>query len=131
MFHGGRHGLVHAVGIGTFDEVGRPAVPAQEVLQLFVADARQQRGIVNLVAVQVQDGQHRPVANWAQEFADVPGSGQWPGLGFSVAHYCGDDQVRIIKCCAAGMRKYVAQFAAFVNRTRSFRRAVAADPPGK
>ena len=88
-------------------------------------------GIVDLVAVQVKDRQHRAVANRVQELADVPGSRQRPGLRFAVAYYCGDDQLGIVECRAAGMGKHIAQFAPFVNRTGSFRRAVAADAAGK
>src|SRR5271165_408473 len=75
----------------------------------------------------MQDRQYCSVANRAKELAYVPGSCQRPGLRFAVAYYCGDDQLWVVECCAAGMRKHVSQFASFVNRTGSFRRAVAAD----
>src|SRR5215472_3818778 len=75
----------------------------------------------------MQDRQHGSVANRVQELGDVPGSGQRASFRFSVAYYGGDDQLRIVKRCAAGVRKHVSQFASLMNRTRSFRRAVATD----
>src|SRR5271167_511687 len=77
----------------------------------------------------MQDRQYCSVANRAKELVYVPGSCQRPGLRFAVAYYCGNDQLWVVECCAAGMRKHVSQFASFVNRTGSFRRAVAADAP--
>ena len=44
------------------DEVGRPPVPFEEARQLVVADAREHRGVGDLVPVEVQDRQHRAVA---------------------------------------------------------------------
>ena len=38
-----------------FDEVRRPAVAAEQALQLFVRDAREERGVGDLVAVEVED----------------------------------------------------------------------------
>jgi hypothetical protein len=96
-----------------------------------VADARQKSGIVNLVSVQMQDGQHRTIANGIQEFADVPRSGQRSGFGLAVANHRRDDQLWIVERCAAGMRKHVSQFASFVNRTGSFWRAVAPNAAGE
>ena len=46
-------------GSSPFDEIGRVAVAAHQGVQLLVADAGQHRGVGDLVAVQVQDGQHR------------------------------------------------------------------------
>jgi len=75
---GRRHGLVHGLGVRTFDEIGGVAVAIEQVFQLLVADARQQGGVVDLVAVEVEDGQHRAVADGVEELADVPGGGQGP-----------------------------------------------------
>ena len=59
----------------------------------------------------------------------MPGSCQRAGFRFAIADHRRDDQLWIVERCAAGMRKHVSQFASFVNRTGSFRRAVAADAP--
>ena len=127
MLHRRRHRLVHAVVVGAFDEIRRPAIAAQQALQFLVRDARQQRRIVDLVAVEMQDRQHRAVAHRIQEFVDVPRSGQRSGFRFAVADHRRHDQLRIVEGRAAGVREHVAKLSAFVNRTRRFRRAVAAD----
>src|SRR5208337_4098048 len=92
---------------------------------------RQKRGVVNLVSVQMQDGQHRTIANGIQEFADVPRSGQWSGFGLAVANHRSDDQVGVVERRATRMREHIAQFAPLVDRAGSLRRAVAADSARK
>ena len=96
-----------------------------------MADAGQQRGVVDLVAVEVKDRQNRAVANRVQELADVPGCRQRPGFRFAVADYGRNDQVGIIERGAAGVREHVAQFTAFVDRAGRFGSAVTADAAGK
>ena len=53
------------------------------------------------------------------------------GLGFTIAHDTGDDQIGIIERRAKRMRQAVAEFATFMDRARSFGRDVAADVPGE
>src|SRR5271165_5538305 len=126
-----RHGLVHALGIGALYEVGCPAVSGQQAFQLLVRNARQQSGVINLVSIQVQDGQNRAVPNGIEKLADVPGSCQWPGFRFPVSDRCSHDQIRVVEGSAAGVREYISQFTAFVDRTRSFGGAMASDAAGK
>src|SRR5215469_13949604 len=109
----------------------RPAIATHEVFQFFMADAGQQSRIVNLVAVQVEDGQNRSIPNWTEELVDVPRGCQWSCLRFTVSNYGCDDQLGIVERSAASVGKHVAQLAAFVNRTRSLRRAVTADAAGE
>ena len=96
-----------------------------------MADAREQRRIVDLVAVEIQNRQHRAVTDGIEKFVDVPGSGERPGFRFAVTDHGGDDQVRIVEGRAAGMRQHVAEFASFMNRAGRFGRAVTADAARK
>src|SRR4030095_8882640 len=48
VFHGGSRLPVHERGIVALDEVWRPAVAAEQALQLLVADARDTGGVVGL-----------------------------------------------------------------------------------
>ena len=48
--------------------------------------------VVDLVAVEIQDRQHRTIADRIEEFVDVPRGAQGYGLGLAVAHHRGDDQ---------------------------------------
>src|SRR5208283_3951146 len=51
VFHRCRHGLVHAFGIRSLNKVGGPAVTAHQVFEFFMADAREQSRVIDLVAV--------------------------------------------------------------------------------
>ena len=62
-----RHQLVHRLRIVAFDEIGAVAVAAHQLLELLAADAGQHRRVGDLVAVQVQDRQHRAVVARGRE----------------------------------------------------------------
>src|SRR5215468_8272308 len=93
--------------------------------------ARQQRGIVDLVPVEIQDGQHRAIANGIEKLVDVPRSSQRTCLGFTIPDHCRDDQIWIVKGGAARVRQNVTQLATFVDRAGCFGSAVTADTAGK
>jgi hypothetical protein len=118
---------MHAVVLGALDEAGRPAVAAEQAFELLARDARQDRGVVDLVPVQVEDRQDRPVAHRVQELVDVPGRRQRTGFRFAVADRGRDDEVRVVERRSAGVGQHVAQLAPFVDRSGGFRRAVAPD----
>ena len=90
----GRHELVHLFGVVAFDEIRRVAVAAEQLVQLLVADAREDVGIGDLVAVEVQDRQHRAVRRRVQELVRMPARRQRSGFRLAVADDAGDDQVR-------------------------------------
>ncbi|OIQ69770.1 hypothetical protein GALL_486270 [mine drainage metagenome] len=71
-FHGGCHRLVHDFRIMAFDETGRPAITLEQVFQLIMGDPRQDGGIVDLVAVEVQDRQHGTVRDRVEELVGMP-----------------------------------------------------------
>ena len=109
----------------------RPAVTLEQVLQLLMRDPRQQCGVVNLIAVEMQNRQDRAVADGVQELVGMPGGGQRAGLRFAVAHHHRHQQVRIVEGGAEGVRDTVTQLSPLVDRTRGLRRAVAADAAGE
>src|SRR5262249_29402540 len=123
--------LVHAERIRSFDKVRRPPVTAEQVLQLSVSDSGQQRGIVDLISVQMKDRKHSPIVDGVQKLVDVPRSGERAGFGLPVPDHRRDDQVGIIESRAARMGKYVTQFAALVDRPWCLRSAVTANSAGK
>src|SRR5579863_6144141 len=79
----------------------------------------------------MKNGQHGSIARRVQKFVDVPGSRQWAGLRLAVANYRGHDQLWVVECCATSVGEHIAEFAAFVDRSRSFRSAMTADAPWK
>src|SRR5271167_4733388 len=96
-----------------------------------MGNASEKCRIVDLVSVEVQDGEDRAVANGVEELVDMPRSRQWAGFRFAISDHRGDNQVRIVKSSTASVRENVAQFAALVDRTRCFWRAMTADSAGK
>ena len=126
-----RQELVHLGRVVSLDEIGRVAVAAHQGVQLLVADAGQHRGVGDLVAVQVQDGQHAAVADRVEELVAVPAGGQRPGLGLAVADDAGDDQVGVVEGGAVGVRQRVAQLAALVDGAGRLRGDVAGDAAGE
>ena len=126
-----RHGRVHLLRVVAFDEVRLPAAALEEALHLFVGDAGEDRRVGDLVAVQVQDGQHGAVARGIQELVRMPGRGQGAGLRFAVADDAGRDQIRVIEYRAERVSQGIAQFAAFVDGARRFGRHVAGDAAGE
>ncbi len=125
------HGLVHQRGILALDEVRRPAAAAEKLFQFLRFDARENGRVGNLVAVEMQDRQHRAVAGRVQELVGMPGGGQRPGFRLAVADDAGDDQIGIVEHRPEGMAERIAQLAPLVDRARTFRRGVAGNAAGK
>jgi hypothetical protein len=119
--------LVHARRIVTLDEMCFVAVALQERPDVFVALAAQHGGTADLVAIEVQDGQHRAVADRVEERGAPPGTSQRPRLRFPVPDHRGDDQIRVVEGGAEGMGQHIAQLAALVNGARRWHTDVAGD----
>ena len=61
----------------------------------------------------------------------MPGGRQRTGFRFAVSDHNAHDQIGIVECRAERVRHAVAQLAAFVDRSRNLRRAVAPELAGK
>ena len=103
----GRHELVHRVRIAAFDEVRLVAVATEQMIELFVADAREHAGVRDLVAIQMQDRQHHAIGQRIQELVGMPARGKRPGFRFAIADDAGDDQVRIVESCTERVRQRI------------------------
>ena len=120
-----RHQLMHRLRIVAINEMRLVAVPAKQLGELFIRQAGKHSWVRNLVAVQMKNGQDSAVALGIEKFVAMPTGGERSGFRFAVADHAADEQIRIIKRRAVGVRERVPEFAAFVNRTGSFRRDVA------
>ena len=94
-------------------------------------DAGQHGRVGDLVAVQVQDGQHRTVGGGVEELVRMPAGSQWPGFGLAVADDAGDHQIWIVERRAVGVHQGVAEFAALMDGARSLGSHVAGDATRK
>ncbi len=124
---GGRHGLVHGLGLVALDEVGPMAVALHEPAELVVADAGQHGGVGDLPAVEVQDRQDGPVVDRVQELVGVPAGGQRAGLGLAVADDARHHEVGVVQGGAVGVGQGVAQLTPLVDRSGRLGRGVAGD----
>src|SRR5262249_9133968 len=126
----GEH-LVHGVRIVAFHQVGLVAVPGEQVGQLVVADPCQHRRVGDLVPVEVQDRQYRAVPGRVEKLVGVPRGSQRAGLGFAVADYAGDHQVRVVERGAVRVGEGVAELAALVDGAGRLGRDVAGHATGE
>jgi hypothetical protein len=122
---------VHRFGLGALNKIRGPSCALEKRLDFLARDAGPNGGIVDLVSIQVQYGQHGPVANRVDEFVDVPTGGQGACFCLPISHHGGHDQVRVVEGCPARMGKHIAQFAPLVDAAWSFGGAVAADATWK
>ena len=122
---------MHRRRIAPFHEIGLVAVADEQRFQLLVADPRKDRRIGDLVAVQVQDRQHRAVAHRVDELVGMPRCRERPGLRLAVTHDAGDDEIGVVERHAVGVRETVAELAAFVDGAGRFRSDVAPDMAGE
>src|SRR6516165_12043749 len=60
--------LVHALMFRPFDKIGPVSIAFKEMLKILMADPRQDRRIVYLVPVEMQDGQDCSVCDWVNKF---------------------------------------------------------------
>ena len=114
-----RERLVHGLGLVARHDHRVPAVAAEEREQLVLRDPREQRRVRDLVAVEVEDRQDRPVRRRVQELVRVPARRERPRLGLAVADDAQDEQVGVVERGAERVRERVAELAALVDRARA------------
>jgi hypothetical protein len=119
------HLAMHRSRLVALHEEWLVAVTLEQALELVAWHTRQDSRAGDLVAVKVQDGQHRPVVHRVEELVRVPGCRERACLRLAVADHAGDQQVGVVECGAKCMRQRVAEFTAFVDRPRCFGRCVA------
>jgi hypothetical protein len=127
----GRHPLVHRLRVAAVDPVHRVAVALQQGRQLAVSDPRQHGRAGDLVAVQVQDGEHDTVADRVEKLVRVPARGQGPGLRLAVPDDAADDEVGVVERRSVGVRQRVPELASLVDRPGRLRSHVGGDPAGE
>jgi hypothetical protein len=130
-FHHRGHALMHRVRVIAFDEERRPAATAQELLQFLALDAREHRGIADLVAIQVQIGSTAPSVTGSRNLLDCQEVAKGPVSASPSPITQATISPGIVKGGAKGVAQGITQFAAFVNRSGSRRRHMARNAAGK
>jgi hypothetical protein len=131
LVEGGGERAVYGDRVVASDEVRLIPVAPHEVGEFVLGHARQQCRVADLVAVEVEDRQHRAVGGRVEELVAVPGGGQRTGLGLAVTDHAGDHQVRVVERRPVGVGHRVPQLAALVDRPGRLRRDVAGHAAGE
>ena len=108
-------------------EEGVVPVALHERPKLLLGDSGEDRRTRDLVAVEVEDRQHRAVALGIEELVRMPAGRQRSGLGLTVADDGADEQIGVVERGAVGVRERVPELATLVDRARRLRRDVAGD----
>jgi hypothetical protein len=116
---------MHVHGLMPLDKDRRPAIAAQQLLQLVAADARQHGRVGDLVAVQVQDRQHSAVAYRVEKLVGMPGRGQRAGLCLAIADHASRDQLGVVEHRTKRVAQGIAQLATFMDGAGALGRNVA------
>ena len=125
------HRLVHLGGVVALDVARLVPVAPQEAGEVLLGDAGEDRGVGDLVAVELQDRQHRAVRRRVQERGRVPAGRERAGLRLAVADDRADDEAGVVEGGAVGVHERVAELAALVDRAGRLGRDVARDPAGE
>ena len=104
---------------------GSQPYPVEELGELRLGDTREHSRVRDLVAVEVQDREHRAVADRVEELVRMPARRERARLGLAVADDARDDEIGIVERGAERVPDRVAELAAFVDRARRLRRDVA------
>ncbi len=126
-----RHQLVHLRGIVARDPVHLVPVALEQRGELRLGDAGEHRGVGDLVPVEVQDRQHRPIGHGVQELVGMPPGGERAGLRLTVADDAGDEQVGVVEGGAIGVGEGVTELAALVDGAGGLRGNVGGDAAGE
>ena len=122
---------MHVRGVVTLDGQHLVAVATQQAVQLLPRDPGRHGRVGDLVAVQVQDRQHRAVVDRVDELVRVPRGSQRAGLELTVPHDRGDDEVGVVHRRAVRVGEDVAQLAPLVDGAGRLRRDVARNATGE
>jgi len=112
--------------IETGDEVVRVVAHAtEELVALAVGDARKNRGVGDLVAIEVQDGQDDAIGERIHELVGLPGRGERARLGLTISHHGNGEQRRVVENRTVGMGENVAELPTLMDRAGGLGRVVA------
>ena len=125
------HPPMHRGRLVAVHPVHRVTAALQQRGQLVVADPGEHGRVRDLVAVQVQDRQHRAVARRVEELVCVPAGRERAGLRLAVADDAEHEQVGVVERRSVGVREGVAELAALVDRAGRLRCHMRRDPAGE
>src|SRR5439155_1019103 len=115
LFQGSSHCLVHAGRVTPFHEIRCVAVAEEQRLQFLVTYTSQKSWVIDLVAVQMQDREHRSIGDRIEKFVTMPARGERAGFSLAVTHHYQSDKVGVVVNGSVSVRHAVAQFTALMD----------------
>src|SRR6185312_8404265 len=112
-----RHRLVDGPRIVSGDDMHVVVVALEQsacVVRLFAGEHGRP---ADLVAVQMENREHRAVARRIQKARALPRTFERAGFGFTVPDHGGHDEIGIVERRAERVRQHVAQLSALMDRT--------------
>ncbi len=122
---------VHGRGVVTLDEVHVVPVTLEHGRDRVVRCSPEHGRAGDLVAVEMEDGQHRAVAHGVEEVDPLPRARQRSGLGLTVTDDARDDEIRVVERGAERVDERVAELATLVDRPRCRNAHVARHAAGR
>src|SRR5437773_7509990 len=90
------HREMHRTRLVAFNEMRGIAIANEQRLELLPRDASKHGRTGNLVTIEMQDREHRAVANGIERLVRVPAGRHWPGFGFAITDVARDHPLGII-----------------------------------
>ena len=122
---------VHLARVGAGDHSAFVSLAGEQLRDLLIARPAEYGRAGDLVLIEVQDRQHRPVARRVEEAHPLPGALKRRGLRLAVADHTGYEEVGIVKGGAEGVNEGIAQLAALVDRPGGWDADVTGNPTGR
>src|SRR4029077_10972691 len=102
------HCLVHTCRVTSFYEIRCVAVAEEQRLQFLVTYTSQDRRVINLVTIEMQDRQHRSVGDRIEKFVTMPARGERAGFSLAVTHHHQSDKIWVVVNGSVSVRDAVA-----------------------
>src|SRR5271167_4318811 len=110
-----RHQLMDRLRLVSRYHVRLVAIPTEQAFEFVVRNAREDRRVGNLVAVEMENRQYRSVTHRVQEFIGMPRGCERSRFRLAITNYCDGNQTGIVESSAVRMGEAVAKFSSFVD----------------
>src|SRR5580693_4823738 len=122
---------MHALGFVALHKVWFVTISGEQVREFLIAQTPKHRGIRDLIAIQMKNGQHRSIPRGIEKLIGMPTGRERSGFGLSVSDNATGQQIRVVENRSIGVRDGVPQLSPFVNRAGSLGGGVTWDSSGE
>src|SRR5258708_6451395 len=105
------HELMHRFWLVSLDKIRLPAVASEEIGKLLIIHPAKHGRVSDLVAVEMQDGQHCAIPCRIQKLIAMPARSQRSGFRLTVSHHTACEQVWVVEYRTASVHDRITQFS--------------------